>query len=154
MRFYHIPDRDYRKAAEVFFAGLTLTQRAGTSITGSDNVRTHYKMLFGVYIAMVSYHTRPPSHHIRIGSKGMADPDNIVPCSIQVAIGVISDPDIRQNLANLQWKGLISMKFLHTPDSKFMLQNKDMHELPLQKSFLWSMLKSSGSTMILDLKEK
>jgi hypothetical protein len=26
-------------------------------------------------------------------------------------------------------------KFLHAADSNFMVQNKDMHELPLQKSF-------------------
>jgi hypothetical protein len=65
----------------------------------------------------------------------MADPDNIITRSIQIAIGMITDPDIRQYLAVFQRKRLVSMKFLHAAGSKFMVQNKYMHELPLQKSF-------------------
>jgi hypothetical protein len=65
----------------------------------------------------------------------MANPDHIITRLIETAISMVPDPDIRQDLPILQGEGLIAMKFLHTADSKFMVQNKNMHELPLQKSF-------------------
>ena len=65
MRFYHIPDRDRRKAAKVFFAGSRIfSQRSGTAITGSDDIGTYDKMFFRIYVSVLPYHARPPANDI------------------------------------------------------------------------------------------
>jgi hypothetical protein len=69
---------------------------------------------------MLYHHTRPPADNIGISRKGMANPYYIVTGSIQIPVSMISDPDIGQNFSAFQGKWLVTMKFLHAADSKFM----------------------------------
>jgi hypothetical protein len=114
MGMHHVPDRDWWKTTIIRppCPGI-LAQRAGTAITGTQNIGTYNKVLVRIDQAFGSYHPRPPPGHIRIGSQRVTYPYYIAPVRIQTAVRIISDRNTRQRFSTFQVEAGFIGKIIH-----------------------------------------
>ena len=114
MGLHHVPDGDERELMIIWLPGPRIgTEGASCTVTGADDISTNYKVFLWIDHFSGADHAFPPVGRIGIGRKGMAYPYYLA-VGLQLAIGMESDGQFRQNLPGLQLKRFVKVKSLHS----------------------------------------